>query len=60
MCIRDSQTPLSAGQSWRHPYHTARSRGRRASRGMGVSDFRRFGAAERGCLLYTSDAADDM
>eukprot|EP00969_Alexandrium_andersonii_P216766 9574091-Alexandrium_andersonii.AAC.1 len=49
----------------------------RDSCGMGVSDFRPFGAAERAarpvgrartaaplgldvCLLYTSDAADDM
>eukprot|EP00969_Alexandrium_andersonii_P212555 9385749-Alexandrium_andersonii.AAC.1 len=53
MCIRDSPPPRRTAKRKR------RRTKRRASCAwtceMGVSDIRRFG-----CLLYTSDAADDM
>eukprot|EP00969_Alexandrium_andersonii_P344079 15208748-Alexandrium_andersonii.AAC.1 len=51
MCIRDSPSTRGAVLRAAPPAP--------GSAAGGVSDVRRFGAAES-CLLYTSDAADDM
>eukprot|EP00969_Alexandrium_andersonii_P137254 6070741-Alexandrium_andersonii.AAC.1 len=52
MCIRDSRASASArsagrGLCWQPPWHSAWRSGARAGR-------------PGSCLLYTSDAADDM
>eukprot|EP00969_Alexandrium_andersonii_P115423 5104246-Alexandrium_andersonii.AAC.1 len=51
MCIRDRETTREV-----RPIQCTRPPARKP----GGSDFNRFGTADRACLLYTSDAADDM
>eukprot|EP00969_Alexandrium_andersonii_P195943 8656631-Alexandrium_andersonii.AAC.1 len=51
MCIRDRSAARAPCRA---------SGARICFTGAGGSDLRRFRAADRACLLYTSDAADDM